>query len=66
MFAEHNVLPTAEEKCAVVSEVKFKKLTITERRQIEHHLADGWQRCALSRRFKSVKFEVLDVTILGK
>ena len=56
----------AEQECAVVSEVKFKKITATERRQLEHHLANGWQQSALSHRFRVVKFEILDATSLGK
>jgi hypothetical protein len=50
----------------VVSEVKFKKLTAAERRQLEQHLAQGWQASALSRRFRAVRFEILDATILGQ
>jgi len=49
---------------AIVSEVKFKKLTVQDRRQLENHLASVWQRCALSRRFRSVRFEILDNTVL--
>ena len=33
---------------AVVSEVKFKKLSAAERRQLENRLAAGWQHCALA------------------
>ena len=51
--------------CAVVSEVKFKTLTAHERRQLERHLTNGWQSSALSRRFREVRFEILDATILG-
>ena len=55
-----------EQGCAVVSEVKFKKLTAAERRQLEQHLAHGWQASTLSRRFRAVRFEILDATILGQ
>ncbi len=55
----------AEPGCAVVSEVKFKKLTAAARRQLEHYLANGWQASVLSRRFQDVKFEILDVSVLG-
>jgi len=49
---------------AVVSEVKFKQLSAAERRHLANHLADGWQRSALARRFKEVSFEILDASIL--
>lgn len=51
-------------KRAVVSEVKFKRLAAAERRQLENHLAAGWQRSALARRFQDVTFEILDVSAL--
>ena len=50
---------------AVVSEVKFKRLSAAERRQLEHHLAAGWQRSGLSRRYRAVTFEILDATVLA-
>ncbi len=50
--------------CAVVSEVKFKKLAAAEHRQLAHHLTNGWRECALSRRFRDVRFEILDATTL--
>ena len=53
-----------EAKRAVVSEVKFKRLSAAERRQLENHLAAGWQRSALARRFRDVSFEILDVSVL--
>ncbi len=53
-----------EQGRAVVSEVKFKQLSRTERRQIENHLQAGWQRSSLVDRFQGVSFEVLDVSIL--
>jgi hypothetical protein len=49
---------------AVVSEVKFKRLSVAERRRLEQHLAEGWQQSALSRRFSARKFEILDSSIL--
>jgi hypothetical protein len=50
---------------AIVSEVKFKHLPVGERRQLEQHLAAGWQQSALSRRFRDVSFEILDASVLG-
>lgn len=53
-----------EQGRAVVSEVKFKRLSAAERRQLENHLAAGWQRSALQSRFRDVTFEILDASIL--
>ena len=49
---------------AVVSEVKWKQLTASERTQLEKHLATAWQRCGLRGRYKDVAFEVLDADVL--
>ncbi len=49
---------------AVVSEVKWKQLTASERTQLEKHLAAAWQRCGLRGRYKDVAFEVLDADVL--
>lgn len=54
-----------ENGAAVVSEVKFKRLTAREKRQATDHLADMWQRSALSRRYREVTFEILDTSVLG-
>ena len=50
----------------IVSEVKFKRLSSVEKHKLETHLAAGWQRCALRKRFIKVGFEILDVSVLGK
>lgn len=55
----------AERERAVVSEVKFKQLSATERQRLEQHLASGWRRSALSRRYSEVSFEILDASVLG-
>jgi uncharacterized protein len=49
---------------AIVSEVKWKRLTARERAEIESRLVVNWQRCGLRKRFKDVAFEVLDATVL--
>ena len=49
---------------AVVSEVKWKKLTASERAQLHDHLAAAWQRCHLRSRYKDVTFEVLGADVL--
>jgi hypothetical protein len=50
----------------IVSEVKWKLLTATERRRIETELEDKWQRSALRHRHPNVTFEVLDSSILKR
>ena len=50
---------------AVVSEVKFRRLSATERRQLGNHLASSWQKSALARRFREAAFEILDASILA-
>jgi hypothetical protein len=49
---------------AVVSEVKWKQLTASERSQLEKHLTATWQRCGLHGRYKDVAFEVLGADVL--
>ena len=49
---------------AVVSEVKWKQLSINEKMHLEKHLTDGWSRSALSRRYSEVRFEILDASTL--
>ena len=53
-----------ERGSAIVSEVKFKRLSAAERRQLESHLAAAWQRSALQSRFRKVTFEILDASVL--
>ena len=53
-----------ERESAVVSEVKWKQLTASERTQLEKYLATAWQRCGLRGRYKDVAFEVLDADVL--
>lgn len=48
----------------IVSEVKWKRLSTAEKGQLEKHLAEVWQRCALRGRNQDVVFEVLDADVL--
>ena len=50
---------------AIVSEVKFRKLSSSERSQLETHLAEGWKLSSLSKRFGRVQFEILDTALLA-
>jgi uncharacterized protein len=49
----------------VVTEVKWRRLTGAARRQILSRLKENWQESALSRKYKSATFEVLDARVLG-
>lgn len=49
---------------AVVSEAKYANLSATQRRRIQAQLETAWQRSALQRRYRQVRFEVLDWTTL--
>lgn len=55
-----------EQQTLVISEVKWKRLTLAERHQIEKKLAATWQRSTLQHRHPNVVFEVLDSSILRK
>jgi AAA+ ATPase superfamily predicted ATPase len=48
----------------VVSEVKWKRLSAAERREIEAKLSATWARSTLHRKHPNVVFEVLDSSIL--
>jgi uncharacterized protein len=48
----------------VVSEVKWKHLSLAQRREIEAKLSATWERSTLHRKHPNVVFEVLDSSIL--
>lgn len=50
----------------VVAEVKWRKLTAAERKNVMNQLQHKWSRCALSAKHPKVRFEVLDSTLLTK
>jgi uncharacterized protein len=54
----------SDEAGLIVSEVKWKQLSPTERRKIRVNLEQRWQRSALRHRYAEVKFAVLDVSML--
>ena len=53
-------------KSLVVAEIKWRKLTAAERRNVTHQLQSKWSRCALAAKYPKVRFEVLDATLLAK
>jgi uncharacterized protein len=56
----------SDETELVVSEVKWGRLTDTERHRIELQLENAWLRSALRNRYPKVRFEVLDSSFLKK
>ena len=61
------VRPAVDDRRAViVSEVKWKKLRESELAKTEKHMREAWQRCALSAKYPSATFEILDAVTLGK
>jgi AAA+ ATPase superfamily predicted ATPase len=50
----------------LVAEVKWRRLTVAERRDVFRQLESTWSRCSLSARHRSVRFEVLDESALAE
>jgi len=48
----------------VVTEVIWRRLSRTERAQVEGRLKGNWQKSFLSRKYPAAEFEVLDATVL--
>lgn len=53
-------------KSLVVAEVKWRKLTAAERRNVMHQLQSKWHRCALAAKHPKARFEVLDATLIAR
>lgn len=53
-----------DESTLIVAEVKWKRLTPSERGKIAAGLEHRWQRSGLRHRYAKVRFEVLDATFL--
>ncbi len=51
-------------KGLLVAEVKWKKLSASERRSVQSDLEAKWSRCALALKHPKVRFEVLDASLL--
>jgi AAA+ ATPase superfamily predicted ATPase len=52
-------------KRLLVAEVKWRRLTVRERKVEFQKLADKWSNCSLHLRYPRVRFEVLDAAILA-
>jgi AAA+ ATPase superfamily predicted ATPase len=49
----------------LVAEVKWRRLSIAERKNVLRQLESKWSQCALRTRYPTVRFEVLDASILA-
>ena len=49
----------------LVAEVKWRRLTVAERKSVLRQLESKWSRCSLRERHPDVRFEVLDAHILA-
>ena len=49
----------------LVAEVKWRRLTIAERKSAMHQLQHQWSRRTLAAEHPNVRFEVLDATLLA-
>jgi hypothetical protein len=50
----------------LVAEVKWRRLSVAERKRVLRQLESKWSRCALRTGYPDVRFEVLDATILTR
>jgi uncharacterized protein len=48
----------------LVAEVKWRRLSASERKNILHQLESRWERCSLHGRYREVRFEVFDPGVL--
>lgn len=53
-------------KALVVAELKWRRLSAAERRNVIRQLEGKWARCSLRARHPRVRFEVLDATVLAQ
>lgn len=51
-------------KSLIVAEVKWRRLTAAERANVLRQLRGKWARCQLAKKYPSVRFEVLDASVL--
>jgi AAA+ ATPase superfamily predicted ATPase len=49
----------------LVAEVKWRRLTVAERKNVRRELESKWSRCSLRTRHRKVRFDVFDAGILG-
>jgi AAA+ ATPase superfamily predicted ATPase len=51
-------------KRLLVAEVKWRRLSVAERKNVLRQLESKWSRCSLHARYRNVRFDVLDAGIL--
>jgi AAA+ ATPase superfamily predicted ATPase len=51
-------------KQLLVAEVKWRRLSVAERKHVLRQLESKWSRCALRARYPDVRFEALDASLL--
>jgi len=49
----------------LVAEVKWRRLTVAERKNVLRQLESKWSHCSLRGRHRNVRFDVLDASALG-
>jgi len=49
----------------IVTEVKWRRLSATDRAKVEERLKANWRKSLLSRKYPTAEFEVLDATVLA-
>jgi hypothetical protein len=60
------VAPDPEDrKGLIVAEVKWRHLSVAERKNILRQLESKWSRCSLRAKYSQVRFEVFDATIMA-
>jgi hypothetical protein len=48
----------------VVAEVKWRRLTVGEKKNVHRQLESKWSHCSLRARHRNVRFDVLDASII--
>ena len=48
-----------------VAEVKWRRLTVAERKSVLRQIEAKWSQCSLCARYPRVRFDVLDASVLG-
>ena len=54
-----------DRKRLLVAEVKWRRLTVAERKNALRQLESKWSQCSLRMRHRKVRFDVLDASVLG-
>ena len=54
-----------DRKRLLVAEVKWRRLSVAERRNVFRQLESRWARCSLSKRHPNVRLDVIDASLLS-